>query len=294
MKKIIFGLLCIFTTSTLSFAQKHEIGVYAGVSNLVGDIGKTDYILHKPLSLSRMSEFGLPIHIGVLYRMNFNPYQTLRFNLGYTNIQFNDKVANEIYRNQRGNYGTNSIYSLESIFEYQFLPVNNEQKSPMLSPYIFGGIGAMLYSSVNTTLDFSNYQLVDATGAFTPPTIEDYPEEQRAMANKLTMSIPFGVGLKYKFNYNWALFGEITFRPTFTDNIDYSNMQESQVKILYDKEAVKAIRGGNTVLSKEEINTIIKPYVESKRVGNLNSNDWVNTVTLGISYSFGRPPCYCD
>ncbi|MDY3536995.1 outer membrane beta-barrel protein [Riemerella anatipestifer] len=294
MKKIIFGLLSIFTISATSFAQRHEVGVYAGMSNLVGDIGKTDYILHKPLSLSRLNEFGLPIHIGVLYRMNFNPYQTLRFNLGYTNIQFNDKVANEIYRNQRGNYGTNSIYSLESIFEYQFLPVNNEQKSPMLSPYIFGGIGAMLYSSVNTTLDFSSYQLVDATGAFTPPTIEDYPEEQRAMANKLTMSIPFGVGLKYKFNYNWALFGEITFRPTFTDNIDYSNMQESQVKILYDKEAVKAIRGGNTVLSKEEINTIIKPYVESKRVGNLNSNDWVNTVTLGISYSFGRPPCYCD
>ncbi|MDY3547706.1 DUF6089 family protein [Riemerella anatipestifer] len=294
MKKIIFGLLSMFTISAVSFAQKHEVGIYAGVSNLVGDIGKTDYILHKPLPLSRMSEFGLPTHIGILYRMNFNPYQTLRFNLGYTNIQFNDKVANEIYRNQRGNYGTNSIYSLESIFEYQFLPVNNEQKSPMLSPYIFGGIGAMLYSSVNTTLDFSSYQLVDATGAFTPPTIEDYPEEQRAMANKLTMSIPFGVGLKYKFNYNWALFGEITFRPTFTDNIDYSNMQESQVKILYDKEAVKAIRGGNTVLSKEEINTIIKPYVESKRVGNLNSNDWVNTVTLGISYSFGRPPCYCD
>ncbi|TXH21425.1 MAG: hypothetical protein E6Q95_03770, partial [Chitinophagaceae bacterium] len=30
---------------------------------------------------------------------------------------------------------------------------------------------------------------------------------------KLTMAIPFGIGLKYKFNYNWALFGEFMFRP---------------------------------------------------------------------------------
>ncbi|MDY3350818.1 DUF6089 family protein [Riemerella anatipestifer] len=292
MKKIIFGLLCIFTTSTLSFAQKHEIGVYAGVSNLVGDIGKTDYLF--PDISTFNSIYGPPVNLGGFYKMNFNPYQGLRFNLSYSNIKFQDYLAKEGYRRMRNNSGNNTILSLESIFEYQFLPVNNEQKEPMLSPYIFGGIGAMLYSSTNTTLDFSNYQLVDAIGAFTPPMIEDYPEEQRTMANKLTMSIPFGVGLKYKFNYNWALFGEVTFRPTFTDNIDYSNIQESQVRVLYDKEIVKAIRGGNTMLSKEEIDTIIKPYVESRKVGNLNSKDWVNSVALGVSYSFGRPPCYCD
>ncbi|MCD5969252.1 type IX secretion system protein PorG [Riemerella anatipestifer] len=292
MKKIIFGLLCTFTTSTLSFAQKHEIGIYAGVSNLVGDIGKTNYLLSDFSTFSDI--YGPPVNLGGFYKMNFNPYQGLRFNLSYSNVKFQDHLAKEEYRRIRNNSGNNTVLSLESVFEYQFLPVNNEQKSPMLSPYIFGGIGAMLYSSVNTTLDFSDYQLVDATGTFMPPAIEDYPEGQRAVANKLTMSIPFGIGLKYKFNYNWALFGEVTFRPTFTDNIDYSNMKESQVRVLYDKEAVKAIRGGNTVLSEEEINAIIKPYVESKRVGNLNSNDWVNTVTVGISYSFGRPPCYCD
>jgi hypothetical protein len=31
---------------------------------------------------------------------------------------------------------------------------------------------------------------------------------------KSTMHIPFGVGLKYKFNHTWAIFAEATFRYT--------------------------------------------------------------------------------
>jgi hypothetical protein len=55
-------------------------------------------------------------------------------------------------------------------------------------------------------------------------------------ASKFSLAIPFGVGLKYKFNYNWAIFGELMFRPTFTDAIDYSKMDNSDVKKLYNKD----------------------------------------------------------
>ena len=73
--------------------------------------------------------------------------------------------------------------------------------------------------------------------------------------NKFGFAIPFGAGLKYKFNYNWALFGEFMFRATNSDTLDYS----------------------------DEYN-----------LGNLNSKDWMNSMSLGLSYSFGRPPCYCQ
>ncbi len=112
---------------------------------------------------------------------------------------------------------------LQPIFDYNFLPVNEEQKS-MLSPYIFGGISGLMF---NTTLE----------------------------GNKFGFAIPFGAGLKYKFNYNWALFGEFMFRATNSDTLDYS----------------------------DEYN-----------LGNLNSKDWMNSMSLGLSYSFGRPPCYCQ
>ena len=193
-----------------------------GTSNLTGDIGKTKYINPLPDGNSFI-KYKLPFYGAIMYRMNFNPYQSVRFRLAYNRISFDDRYAQELYRANRGLYGTNSVYEASAIFDYNFLPVNEEQKS-MLSPYIFGGISGLMF---NTTLG----------------------------GNKFAFAIPFGAGLKYKFNYNWALFGEFMFRATNSDTLDYS----------------------------DEYN-----------LGNLNSKDWMNSMSLGLSYSFGRPPCYCQ
>ena len=194
-----------------------------GTSNLIGDIGKTKYINPFPNSINNLANEGIPFYGAIMYRMNFNPYQSVRFRLAYNRISFDDRYAQELYRASRGLYGTNSVYEASAIFDYNFLPVNEEQKS-MLSPYIFGGISGLMF---NTTLE----------------------------GNKFGFAIPFGAGLKYKFNYNWALFGEFMFRATNSDTLDYS----------------------------DEYN-----------LGNLNSKDWMNSMSLGLSYSFGRPPCYCQ
>ena len=293
-KRSLITILALFIALATFKAQRHEVGVQLGMANMVGDIGRTNYIFQKPFG--DISTFGVPVHAGLIYRMNFNPYQTLRFNVGYSAIQFSDEYAKEDYRKKRrgvnGNHlaGTNSVYNLDAQFEYNFLPVNNEQKA-MLSPYIFGGFGAILYSKPRVVLDFEKYVFTDVNGTITnmPQYPDDYVEPPKSkLSQNMAFSIPFGAGLKYKFNYNWALFGEFKFRYTFTDNIDYSGIEEKDVKVLYDKNAIgRKLKG-------EEISQIIAPYVEDRQIGNPNSNDWVNTVTLGISYSFGRPPCYCE
>lgn len=223
MKRKTLVIIALFFINLFAHAQRHEIGIQLGTSNLTGDIGKTKYINPIPNSINNLSNEGIPFYGAIMYRMNFNPYQSVRFRLAYNHIQFNDKYAQELYRASRGLYGTNSVYEASAIFDYNFLPVNEEQKS-MLSPYIFGGISGLMF---NTTLE----------------------------GNKFGFAIPFGAGLKYKFNYNWALFGEFMFRATNSDTLDYS----------------------------DEYN-----------LGNLNSKDWMNSMSLGLSYSFGRPPCYCQ
>ena len=223
MKRKTLLIIALFFINLFAHAQRHEIGIQLGTSNLTGDIGKTKYINPFPNSVNNLSNEGIPFYGAIMYRMNFNPYQSVRFRLAYNHIQFNDKYAQELYRASRGLYGTNSVYEASAIFDYNFLPVNEEQKS-MLSPYIFGGISGLMF---NTTLE----------------------------GNKFGFAIPFGAGLKYKFNYNWALFGEFMFRATNSDTLDYS----------------------------DEYN-----------LGNLNSKDWMNSMSLGLSYSFGRPPCYCQ
>ena len=294
-KKLIYCLFAMILMSASFKGQRHEIGVQLGTSNIVGDIGRTNYFLQRPV-VRNIGDYGIPIYANALYRMNFNPYQTLRFNVGYSHVQFIDSLAKEQYRRNRNLWGTNSIYEASLLFEYNFFPVNDEQKG-MVSPYIFGGIGGILMNTprVVVTNDFNR----DADGnAVAPTSSTDFETTvQNQTGNKMTMSVPFGVGLKYKFNYNWTLFGELMFRPTFSDAVDYSVSDESDVKITYNKDIL--VPGGTKSLLQqspylEVAQQRAAPYTQSRQIGNINSKDWVNTVSLGLSYSFGRPPCYCD
>lgn len=236
MKKIhwVYILLC---SVSLAFAQKHEMGIQGGVNNLVGDIGKTNYLfLQDPFSDTRD---GIPLTLSISYKRNYNAYQGVRVALYYGHLMFNDAYAVEVYRNKRRVYGSNTALGVDAEFIYNFLPVNDEQKA-MISPYLFGGLGYTMY---HTT----------ATSSLARTSSGSYIG---------TTTLPFGVGLKYKFNYNWALFGEFKFRYVFSDGLDFNDLP---------------------------IKTNSKSYY-----GNRNSNDWVNAITLGLSYSFGRPPCDCQ
>ena len=294
-KKIIYCLFALIFMSVSYKGQRHEIGVQLGMSNLVGDIGRTNYFLQKPI-LSNFGDYGIPFYGGILYRMNFNPYQTVRLNLGYSHIQFVDAVAKEQYRRDRKLWGTNSIFHADLIFEYNFFPVNDEQKS-LLSPYVFGGVGAVLMNS--TKLVVENDFRRDTSGNAIAPTSESDFLTTSAYENgkKMTMAIPFGVGLKYKFNYNWTLFGEIMFRPTFSDSVDYSVIDDKDVKVTYNKDIT--VPGGTKSILQESpylqvAEQRVADFLQNRQIGNINSKDWVNSVTLGLSYSFGRPPCYCE
>lgn len=295
-RKLLFSFLAALGTVVSVKAQRNELGVRLGMSNLVGDIGRTNYILQKPLDLSKASDWGVPFYGGILYRFNFNPHQTVRLDLGYNQIQFNDKVAKEDYRRQRNSFGKNDVYEASLIFEYNFFPVNNEQKS-MVSPYIFGGVGALMFDAPKATMvnDFRR----DADGVALAPINElDFTTTPvYSTGKKTTMNIPFGVGLKYKFNYNWAIFAEATFRYTLTDQLDYSRILDKDVIATYNGDILSPATGGSLLqtgayyaVSKEREAALVR----DRNIGDLRSKDWMNTVSLGLTYSFGRPPCYCD
>lgn len=294
-KKFIYSFFALLFIAVSYKGQRHEVGVQLGMSNLVGDIGRTNYILQRPV-LSNISDYGVPIYAGLLYRMNFNPYQSVRLNLGISNVQFIDALAKETYRRNRKLSGTNSIIEADIVFEYNFFPVNNEQKS-LVSPYIFGGIGGLLASATKVTLE-NDFKRGPGGEAIAPTNDEDFSTTPTYQSGKqLTMAIPFGVGLKYKFNYNWALFGEFMFRPTFSDSIDYSVIDDKSVKQTYNKDIV--VTGTTKSLLqespyKEIADARTEAFLKSRQIGNINSKDWVNTVSIGLTYSFGRPPCYCE
>lgn len=290
----VFLFAAAFSVSGLK-AQRHELGVRFGMSNLVGDIGRTNYLLQGPIG--PMSEMGFPGYGGILYRMNFNPYQTLRFDLGYSHIQFDDRVAKEEYRRNRQMWGTNNLLEASAVFEYYFFPVNNEQRRGMLSPYVFLGVGAMMHdvTQANMHHDFKR----DANGVAIAPANElDFNSTVTyESGRKITGFVPAGIGLKYKFNYNWAISGEVMIRPTLADQLDYSEISEKDIKSTYNSE-ILAPGTSQSLLQTGIYYSVSKDreaeFYQNRKVGDIKSTDWVNSVTLGLTYSFGRPPCYCE
>ena len=277
-------------------AQRHEIGLQLGGSNLVGDVGNTNLI--NPIPTKQGGFSSIPLHAAILYRLNFDPHRSLRFNVAYNNLAFDDDQATQKYRKFRGFHGNNRVYEADAIFEYNFFRVNEEQKS-LLSPYIFVGIGGFMYKEKSFTVrhSFKN----NGGQAKMPTAADDFDTTvEESSKNKISYSIPLGFGLKYKFNYLWAINAELMFRPTFTDNLDQSNNNDKKLTVIYDK---RLLAEGTTATSllftkpysdEAEKRALQVAYGRLAQVGNTATKDWYNTVSIGLTYSFGRPPCYCD
>lgn len=295
-KKLLFSFLTIIGTMVSIKAQRNEVGIRLGMSNLVGDIGKTSYILQQPLDLDRVSEWGVPFYGGLLYRFNFNPHQTVRVDLGYNQVQFSDKAAKEEYRKNRNSFGKNNIYEASVVFEYNLFPVNNEQIS-MLSPYIFAGVGGLMFDAPKATLKHDFKRNADGVAQAPIDELDFTTTAEYSMGKKTVVHVPFGVGLKYKFNHGWAVFAEATFRYAVTDQLDHSKILAKDIVSNYNADIINPSTGGSLLetgdyfaVTKERENA----FLNNRALGDTKSKDWLNTFSLGLTYSFGRPPCYCD
>ncbi len=279
----IFIILCI---SLNLVAQRHEIGLMLGQPNLIADVGKTNYIQPFPSTVDNQT---LPYSLGLLYRFNFNPQMGLRLNLNYNHINFSDREAKEDYRVRRNRTGQNDIGEGSIFFEYNFFDINDEQEFGH-SPYIFTGFGAYMYK--NRLYRFSHELYTDASGnPITPSSPTDfkttvyYDEESKSGFN-----LPFGVGYKFKFNYNWVLSLEVGVRYTDTDNLDYSWMNEDNFE---DERRYVApdLLADNQYY--DEIVNRESNFKAAQITGNLNSTDWYVITGVSLTYAFGRPPCFC-
>lgn len=282
MKTISITLLLL--ASSLVFGQRHELGLRLGVSNLVGDMGQSNYLPKRPLDAlsGHYYRFAYPFYGGIFYKRNVSPQQAFRVDVGRFIVQFDDSIA-EAFKQVRNKTDYNKGWVGELMYEYNFFPINEEQKRGIFSPYVFGGVGAM-YSNANVVR--TNNQLRPGTTAPTHAT-DFYTHFDYERRDLWTMHIPFGVGVKYKFHYNWTAFAELMLRYTFTDALDYSVTKETDYKIIDYTPALSESP------YREEALRRTQEHIQQANVGNKNSKDWVNTISLGLSYSFGRRPCYC-
>jgi len=277
MKNLLVLTLGLFFS--LSIAQRHEIGIFAGGANVIGDIGKSNYINPMPVSYgSEKLMDRIPFAVGAIYRFNFNPYMGVRFNGIYSRVVGADASAPEQYKKKRNYAYKNYIMEGSLIFEYNFFDINNEDGRKH-SPYIFGGVGAMMYDKALYTVNQTFAR--DENGVILdPPTIATEIATRTEKETKFT--VPFGAGYKYKYR-QFVVSGEVGFRYTQTDNLDHSFANESDFTF-----------NSEPGLDEQEVTDLNSNIIKSRQVGNMSNNDWYVFTGITLTYTFGRPPCYCD
>ncbi|OJX50261.1 MAG: hypothetical protein BGO88_06150 [Flavobacterium sp. 38-13] len=196
MNRIIITLFCIFSYA-VSNAQIHEIGIFAGGNNYIGDVGPTNYV--KP------NEFAF----GLLYKWNKSPRHSWRISYMQGKVTSNDHDSDMPARKQRGLNFENSVKELSLGLEFNFFDFNLHESGFLLTPYVYSGISYFRY----TELYHVNNQ---------------YEEDE----DKNTFAIPMTVGIKTRIAEKLILGFEVGARYTFTDNLDGSNPKNDSFKTL--------------------------------------------------------------
>lgn len=196
MKKFLGTIVCLFLGISLQ-AQIHEIGVFLGGSNYVGDVGKTTYIAPNEPAF------------GILYKWNKSPRHAWRIGYSQSTISANDRDSEEASRSQREYHFENSIKELSLALEFNFFDFNLHTLDQKFTPYVTSGINFLRYED-----------LYIETG------------ETKKNEGKNTIAIPMILGIKSNISRRLVLAAEVGARYTFTDNLDGSNPKEDRFNAL--------------------------------------------------------------
>ena len=187
--KLVF-LFSFFTTN----AQIHEVGVFIGGSNYIGDVGSTTYIAPNELTM------------GILYKWNKNPRLAYRFSLNGSYYSANDTDSEEVSRNQRGYHFRNNIKEVSLGLEFNFFDFNLHEVKRKYTPYVHSGLNYLRFhdSYLNSNIVIKE----EDTGAF---------------------AIPMTLGIKSNVWPQLILAIEVGARYTLTDNLDGSNPKDDSL-----------------------------------------------------------------
>ncbi len=181
-------LLIAFSGIQLSSAQIHEIGIFAGGSNFIGDVGATNYIAPNQLA------------IGGIYKWNRSPRHSYRVSLIFTELEGIDKDSDDPSRIIRGYEFKNQIIELSAGMEFTFFDFDLHNGGNVSTPYLYTGVSVAKHD---------NYFF---------PNGEIQSEDTTSIA----YGIPMVLGYKTSISNNLILALEIGARYTFTDEIDGS------------------------------------------------------------------------
>ncbi len=181
-------LILSILTFQLSHSQINEIGVFAGGSNFIGDVGATDYISPNSPTL------------GLMYKWNASPRHSWRASLIYSDLKTYDNESDDPRRIERGYKFDSNLLEIAAGIEFTFLDFDLHAGVKIGTPYLYTGISVAKHDNFY----FSN-------GIQTPENNSSW-----------AFGIPMALGYKTNFLGHFIFGVEIGARYTFSDELDGS------------------------------------------------------------------------
>ena len=182
--------LTIFLITVLSssfcYSQIHEIGLFAGASNFIGDVGSTKYIAPNQPAF------------GGIYKWNRSPRHSFRFSIIFSDLEGIDAKSDDPRRKERNYSFNNNILELSAGIEFTFLDFDLHEPGNNSTPYLYTGITAASY----------NYYFNNIGQRLSENT------------SSIAYGIPMVVGFKTTLTDKLIFAIEIGARYTFTDELD--------------------------------------------------------------------------
>lgn len=176
-----------------SNAQTYEIGLLAGGTNMIGEVGSTRLIAPSGGAW------------GGIFKWNKSKRYAWRASILHGDITAHDIKSNKTSRKQRGLVVNNTILETSVGLEFNFVEYNLHKLRPAFTPYLYTGITYFWY-------DFGFFDIFN---------------QVNIIERKSSFAIPMTVGAKLRLNAFLILGAEIGARYTFTDNLDASHPKGS-------------------------------------------------------------------
>ncbi len=196
-------IIILFACANDLNAQFAELGLFAGGTNTISDVGNSGP--HLPQSWVG----------GLAFRYQFTEHYGVRFSGNYGEITNDDANSNWVSKQDRNLRFRSPIWEVAVVMEINFLEFVTGSKTMKHSPYIFGGLSIFGF---NPQAQYTDGQWYDLQPLGT--------EGQASALNKTGkyglngISMPFGIGYRVSIGKNTSIAIETGFRPTSTDYLD--------------------------------------------------------------------------
>lgn len=293
--------LAVFACASFTGTQaqvKYEIGISAGPSNFLGDLGGNQgigrpFIKDNNIELTR-------IMWGAYFEVSPANYVSFRASFNIGRLEGADSVINrkgglENARADRDQHFRSPL--TEFMITGEFYPTVFLEQDPddvwhKFRPYVLAGVGVFRFNPRG--------QYIDPNGRATWVDLKPLRTEGQGMPNypnrkeySLTqINLPYGIGIKYFFNERFTASLEIVNRKTFTDYIDDVSTTYVSDQDFYDYFGAGSVTAdiARQMANKAAFNNggnYLPSYEPGKKRGTATNNDAYYATVVKVGYRFG-------